>query len=327
MSNRQFSGVCFGIIALAGLCFAGEIVEPAKMGFEEFPASQLQAEGMQVLEADFSQRSTVMHLGVPYANKTGVELHLNIIEPRKLRGEESVDFPLVIYIQGSAWFKQNIDAELGQLSRFAQRGFVIASVEYRSSPVAAFPAQVKDVKTAIRFMQEHAAEYHANADQLVVWGDSSGGHTAAMVGVSLADASLDEVSPVENPLKVKAVVDYYGPTEISKMNEEPSIMDHRGPGSPEGMLIGGNPVLEHPDLVQATVPMNYIDPGVEIPPFLILHGDKDRLVPFGQSVMLYEVLKSAGKTVEFYKIKGADHGGSPFWSDEVLDLVEEFVRK
>jgi dipeptidyl aminopeptidase/acylaminoacyl peptidase len=110
------------------------------------------------------------------------------------------------------------------------------------------------------------------------------------------------------------------------MNEEPSIMDHRGPTTPEGMLIGELNVLEHPEKVRPTIPMNYLSPEKPVPPFLIIHGDRDRLVPFGQSVMLFEALKRANKQVEFYKLQGADHGGPAFWTESVLDIVEEFVR-
>jgi dipeptidyl aminopeptidase/acylaminoacyl peptidase len=110
------------------------------------------------------------------------------------------------------------------------------------------------------------------------------------------------------------------------MNDEPSTMDHLGPDSPEGMLIGRLDLREHPEKVQPTVPMNYISGEADIPPFLIIHGSKDRIVPFGQSVMLYEALKRAGKTAEFYQLKGADHAGPAFWTEQVLDLVEGFVR-
>jgi acetyl esterase/lipase len=252
-------------------------------------------------------------------------LHLNIIEPRQEEGENNV-YPLIIYIQGSGWMPQNTGAELAQLARFARRGFVIAVVEYRYSTLAPFPAQVKDAKTALRFMRRNAATYHADPDRVIVWGDSSGGHTAVMVGVSLDQAELDDESPTADPLPVRAVVDYYGPSDISKMNEEPSIMDHLAAESPEGLLIGGVNVLEHPERVAPTVPMNYISEDRAIPPFLIIHGSKDRLVPFGQSVMLYEALKQAGKAVEFYQLQGADHAGPPFWTEDVLDLVEQFVR-
>lgn len=304
----------------------GRIIEPQASSYDAFPESTLSAEGMKVIPADRSERAATIHVGVEYAKKSGMPLHLNIIEPRQNEGENDT-YPLIIYIQGSAWFPQNTGYELVQLGRFAKRGFVIAVVEYRPSPVAPFPAQVKDTKTALRFMKKNAATYHADPSKIVVWGDSSGGHTAAMVGVSLNEADLDDESPTADPIAVKAIVDYYGPTDISKMNEEPSTMDHRAPDTPGGMLIGKLNVREHPDRVQPTVPMNYISAGKALPPFLIIHGSKDRLVPFGQSVMLFDALKKANKEAELYQLEGADHGGSAFWAKNVLDVVEQYVRK
>jgi acetyl esterase/lipase len=301
------------------------MIEPRQSTYIAFPETTLSAEGMRVMPADLSERSCTIHIGVEYAQKSGMQLHLHIIEPRQNEGENNT-YPLIMYIQGSAWFEQNTGSELAQLARFAQRGFVIAVVEYRPSPVAPFPAQVKDTKTALRFMKKHAATYHADPHRIIVWGDSSGGHTAVMVGVSLDDARLDDESPISDPLAVNAVVDYYGPSDISTMNEEPSTMDHIAPESPEGMVIGGLNVLENSEEVKPTVPMNYLSEDKALPPFLIVHGSKDRLVPFGQSVMLFAALRKANKVAEFYQLKGADHGGAAFWSKSVLDLVERFVR-
>ncbi len=294
--------------------------------FEAFPESTLSSEGMQVLQADLSEQSIFTHLNVKYAEKSGMPLHLTILEPRQKEGNEKL-YPLILYVQGSAWFKQNLGAELAQLARFARRGFVIAVVEYRPSPLAAFPAQVKDTKTAIRFMQENGHKYHADAKQITLWGDSSGGHTVTMVGVSLDEANLDDEPGSAQAILLKAVVNYYGPNDISTMNHEPSTMDHIAADSPEGMLIGGFNVKENPEKVKATVPMNYLSKNKKIPPFLILHGNKDRLVPFGQSVLLFDALKANRKEVDFYQLKGADHAGPAFWTEPILDIVETFIRK
>jgi acetyl esterase/lipase len=302
------------------------MIQPQPSSYEAFPESRISASGMQTIPADFRDRSCTMHLGVEYAQKSGVPLHLHIIEPRLREGEQT-RFPLVIYIQGSAWLQQNTALNLAQLARFAQRGFVVAVVQYRPSVLAPFPAQIQDTKTALHWMTTNAAAYNVDPGAIILWGDSSGGHTAVMTGVTLDGAGLDEQPPAIHQRAVRAVVDYYGPTEISKMNDEPSTMDHCGPDSPEGLLIGGLPVLESPEKVRPTIPMNYISEERAIPPILIFHGNKDRLVPFGQSVMLFEALRRANKVAEFYQLSGADHGGPPFWTGEVLDIVEGFVRR
>ena len=323
----------FSIILALSVCgsAAGQadqsmIVEPKPSNGETFPESTASAPGILTIKADPSDLECKLHANVLYATKSGIPLHLHIIEPKQREGEKRL-FPLIVYVQGSAWFKQDLGYEIPQLSRFARKGYVIAVVEYRPSPVAPFPAQLKDAKTAIRFLIRNATSYSIDSDTIALWGDSSGGHTAVMTAVTLGDPQLSDESPNDEPIQVKAVVDFYGPIDISKMNLEPSTQDHRDPTSPEGMLIGGVHVLENPDKVKPTVPITYLDKTKEIPPFLIIHGNKDRLVPFGQSVLLYEALKQNDKSVVMYKLDGADHGGSAFWTDDILKLVDDFLRE
>ncbi len=304
-----------------------KLIPPKASSYTDFPESTLTTEGIKTITADFSRYHCRTHIGIPYTHKSGLPLHLNIIQPNQnVNATEIKSFPLILYVQGSAWFKQNTTTELAQLSRFAQRGYVIAIVEYRPSPIAAFPAQIKDLKTAIRYMQANAKNYNADPEQSYLWGDSSGGHTVVMTAVTLNNSKLDDEAN-QTPLTLKAVIDYYGPTDISKMNEEPSTMNHTSPESPEGRLIGGLNVLENPKKANATNPMTYITNENPIPPILIMHGNKDRLVPFGQSIMLFNALKKAGKQSECYELKNADHGGAPFWTEEILDIVETFIAK
>lgn len=303
-----------------------KMVEPEMYAFEEFPACELAPEGMEVMKADRTPQFAMPRLHVKYAEKDGMDLHLQIIMPPMEREEmlgKEKKFPLVVFIQGSGWMKQNLGEKVHGLCEFATRGFVVAIVEYRPSPVAPFPAQVKDAKTAIRFLQDHAEEYHVDRDNIFVWGDSSGGHTCVMAAATMENEYNDE----QGGLDVKAFVDFYGPTDITRMNDQPSIENHMAPESPEGSLIGGYVVSEHPELTDAVNPMNHIGRDKEMKPLLIVHGDKDRLVPFQQSVLLYEKMKEEGKTVEFYKLEGADHGGDAFLKKPVQDLVEGFLRK
>jgi dipeptidyl aminopeptidase/acylaminoacyl peptidase len=123
-----------------------------------------------------------------------------------------------------------------------------------------------------------------------------------------------------------AVYGVFTPRWLS-VNFEPSTQDHGDAKSPEGMFLGGFNVLENPDKVKPTVPIAYLDKAKEIPPFLIIHGNKDRLVPFSQSVMLYNALKQNNKSVTMYKLDGADHGGSPFWTEDVQEIVDDFFLR
>jgi acetyl esterase/lipase len=302
------------------------IVEPKPSSWEDFPESPVTADGILTIKADRRDLSCKLHTNVLYAAKSGVALHLHIVQPKQPEGREHL-FPLVVYVQGSAWFKQDIGYEIPQLSQFARKGYVVAVVEYRPSTVAPFPAQVKDTKTAIRFLRRNASSYSIDPERIVLWGDSSGGHTAVMTGVTLDSEDLSDESPTDEPIRLKAVVDFYGPIDIGKMNFEPSTQDHGDAKSPEGMFLGGFNVLENPDKVKPTVPIAYLDKAKEIPPFLIIHGNKDRLVPFSQSVMLYNALKQNNKSVTMYKLDGADHGGSPFWTEDVQKIVDDFFLR
>jgi acetyl esterase/lipase len=275
------------------------------------------------LKLDERKYSVDTILNVEYGRKSDIPLHLNILTPRLEEGKEEA-FPLIMFIQGSAWFKQELTQQLAQLVDFARRGYVIAMVEYRPSTIAPFPAQVKDARTAARFMLKYAAEYHADPERLVIWGDSSGGHTAVMMALTDGDPYFSDEEIL--PLTIRGVVDYYGPINFATMNDDPSIQDHEAPDSPEGMVLGGVSIPEHPELVSAASPLSYITSTSSLPPFLIIHGDMDRIVPYGQSVLLYRKLVECNQPVTMYRIEGADHSGNAFWTAlEPVRITAEFI--
>jgi acetyl esterase/lipase len=296
-------------------------VEPLTMN-DDFRDSTLTTQGMLVLDADTVPDRAQAMIHIPYAEKSGRTLHLALVAPPW----STETYPLVVFVQGSAWREQQMGARIPILAAVAERGYVVAFVEYRPSSVAGFPAQVRDVRTALRYLQTNAAEFHIQPGPVAIWGDSSGGHTAVLTALTSEDAYFSD-EPVDAPApEICAVVDYYGPTDISRMNEEPSVQDHRAADSPEGLLIGGVDVLDNPELANRTVLMTHIGEGRALPPFLVIHGSADRLVPFGQSIMLVEALREAGQDVTFYKIAGADHGDPSFWKPATLDLVVDFIE-
>ena len=128
------------------------------------------------------------------------------------------------------------------------------------------------------------------------------------------------------PLNFKACVDFYGPTDISRMNKVPSTQDHVTAHSLEGEFLGTKDIYQNPELVQKANPINYIKPDKELPPFLIMHGNKDRFVPFEQSCLLYQALKKNSHRADFYCLAGSDHGSDGFFAPKTLDTVFEFLR-
>lgn len=289
--------------------------------YEEFPHAKAMRDGIQVLQVNSDMASCNTLCNVVYRVVDGKELHLHILLPTQEK-ECKKRFPCIVYVQGSGWRIQSCGKELAQLARFAAKGYVVAIVQYRHSEWAAFPAQIMDTKYAIHYMMQHCEDYLVNPNQLILWGDSSGGHTALMSAFTKGEAGFTAEDCKE--YNVSCVIDFYGPTDISAMNEVPSIQDHTRADSPEGMLIGGKPVTK--ENAEATIVMRYITEEKRIPPLLILHGSKDRLVPFAQSVLLYDQMKVCHKEVACYQLYGADHGGEPFWSKEVLDIVDSFIQ-
>lgn len=300
------------------------MVEPQSWSYEAFPESNLTAEGMHIIRANRQQLYGNVDMNIEYAQKDGIPLHVQIISPFHSKNYIGPSLPLIAYVQGSAFHKQRLGAEIPQLSRFSFRGYVIAIIEYRPSEVAPFPAQIKDAKTAIRFLIDHAAQFHIDPGRVYMWGDSSGAHTTVMTNLTRSDSAYTDEADLE-PLDIKAFVDYYGPTDISRMNEYPSIQNHCEPDSPEGWLIGRKDVLQSPELTYKVNPANHVTQDSR--PLLIIHGSKDRTVNFHQSVLLYEKLKEARRPVEFYKLIGADHQDPAFWTEEIFDLVDAFLKR
>lgn len=288
--------------------------------YNDFPHSTASAEGMHRLQAHVDLPSCRIHTDVPYRTVDGKDLHLNIVVPTYAH-QTDLRWPLVLFVQGSGWRKQHIGRELAQLARLAARGYVVAIVEYRHSQWAPFPAQIIDAKWARKFMCDHAVDYFVDTDKVVVMGDSSGGHTAMM---SVLTYGLDRfLEPGLTECPVRAVVDFYGVVDVTTMADEPITHPTLEEGANEWLFLGGTQeALAH---AKDTTVTSYVSAERDIPPFIIFHGSKDRIVPFGQSVRLYEALRDAGKRAELFQVWGADHGDDPFWNDEILGLVDEFI--
>lgn len=298
------------------------MIEPIKVSREDFPKSDITSDGMITLNISCDNETMEYIPDIEYINRDGISLFIQLILP----SERTKDTPLVIYIPGSAFHWQNVKGVIPTISLLVNRGFAVAMVQYRGSEAASFPAQMLDAKAAVRYMKINAHKYGLNSNKVYLMGDSSGGHTALMAGLTVGIDGFEEAVYSEVSSDVKGIIDMYGPTDITKMNDELSSQNHIEPDSPEGCLIGGRNVLEHPELTAPTVVMNYIDSSREIPPILIFHGTNDELVPFGQSCMLYEKLMKCNKNAMFYAIDNAHHGGREFWSSQVLNIIEEFIK-
>ena len=285
--------------------------------------------GMHTILADRGQSYQVNYIkDVEYVQRDGKPLHLQLLLPGGLLPgmESTLRYPLVVYVQGSAWGEQYVYGSLPQLVPLARAGFVVASVKHRPSSQARFPGFLQDVKSAIRFLRANAEKYFIDPSQVGIWGDSSGGHAAQMVGVT---GDMEEFKTQDNRELsdgVQAVVDFYGPSDVTHINDTPRdpIFTADKSKIPEDILFGGC-VVDHPEIAQPGNPINYIEKDKPLPPFLIAHGDEDPMVPFNQSVLTAQKLLESGHTLEFYKVVGAGHG-TFMWTQELVDLVIRFFK-
>jgi acetyl esterase/lipase len=231
--------------------------------------------------------------------------------------------PLIIWIHGGAWLGG--DQSNPPVLYLLNKGFAVASIQYRFSQDAIWPAQSFDCKAAIRFLRANAAQYNFDPSHFGLGGDSAGGHLAALIGTSGGVQGLE--GDLGNPgvsSQVQAVVDWFGPTDLLALGAQAgpnSVVKHEAANSPESLLMGG-PVQEKKELAATANPLTYIDK--KDPPFLIMHGDKDDLVPLAQSVMLAKALIDAGVETTMITIPGAGHEGPEFRSAESQRIMEDF---
>ena len=297
--------------------------------YEEYPAFDEYVEGAVRIPTSGDEIGSYIFSNVEYANMDGVPLHLQIITPRTRNMEndnKERKYPCLVYVQGSAWQKQNINAKLGLLARLAEKGYIIAVVEYRDSEIAAFPAVAIDTRNAIRFMKLHCAEYMADPENMFVGGDSSGGHAAMFSQIIKDDDADTNLYPGINA-DVKGIIIFYGACSVMLEDGTPSTLNHHLPDSPEGMEMGGVDLRKHPELCRKLSVECNIDADTELPPVLMFHGTKDRTINPRVSVEVYNRLKQCGKDVKLYFLEGADHGGSEFWTEEIQEIVIQFIKE
>lgn len=247
---------------------------------------------------------------------TSQDLRMDIIYPEQ--GQKRS--PCIVWICGGAWQQMSTGAHLAYLAELARSGFVVASVQYRTSNQTVFPGQLCDVKAAVRYLRAHADRYCIDRAQIGVMGESAGGHLAALAALTGESRQFDRGWYLEESSAVQAACTWYLPSDISRM---PVDRAKDMQAAPESLLIGKNAAYHREEAMQAC-PVSYVTKAA--PPFLLLHGTGDRTVPFSQSEILYEALQAAGADAELIAVEGADHADLQFFQRELWEIIIRFFR-
>ena len=245
-------------------------------------------------------------------------------------------YKVIVAIYGSAWFMNNMKGmtymSLGK--PLTDAGFAVVSINHRSSTDARFPAQIQDVKAAIRYIRAHASEYKLDTSFIGITGFSSGGHLASMAGVTNGmttrtegNTTVDLVGGVGGNLEfssdVDAVVDWFGPVDMAHMSPDCATVNDEK--SPEAVLIGGAPA-DNPEMVALISPITYL-PSMGAPRFLVFHGEADNVVPHCQGVRFSDVLRQAGLLETFVSVPEGGHGPVTFNDNTFKQMTDFFLKE
>ena len=245
---------------------------------------------LKLIEKDFPLPEDIQeYKDVVYKTVDSMQLKLDIYHSKDIQKA----MPLIIFIHGGAWKKGNKDDYLVYLSSYAKKGYVTATVQYRLTDVAKFPAQLHDVEDAVRWLKLNAANYHIDAGKVALVGGSAGGHLAMLNAYSNTSGEVDVNGVAAN---VQAVVNFYGP---SNLTDETAIN-----ASSVQYLIGKS-YEEAPEMYKKASPLFLISK--KVPPTLTFQGTLDELVPYEQSDILHATLQKAGAISYYHKLKGWPH--------------------
>ncbi len=301
--QTAFSMTLLSIVVATGLTACGSTKPPVQKKPENKEAQRRVIENISYIEND----KTAAHM---------LELYFPAGEHKKL--------PLIVWIHGGAWFCG--DKQPSPMMPLLVRGYAVAGINYRLTPDHKFPAQIHDCKAAIRWLRKHADEYGFDKDRIGIFGISAGGHLASLLGASNGVKELEgNLGVVDEKSDVQAICTWCGPGNLLTLHRDSGPddqLDSKSPDAPVTKFLGGT-AAENPDLARAASPVSYLKPGFAVPA-LIMHAERDPVVPIAQSQELYEAWKKTGAPVEFKRIDSDQH---VFLSIETMTTVYNFFKK
>ena len=278
----------------------------------------------------FGQNTDRQWLNLNYADDNKEYHNLDIYLPK----QEKPSYKAIVVIYGSAWFGNNLKqygfSALGK--QLLEGGFAVIAINHRASSDAAYPAQINDVKAAIRFVRANAAKYKIDASFIGITGFSSGGHLSALAGTTngvkkqtINKTTVDIEGNVGNYTStssdVSAVVDWFGPIDMALMD---NCQKPKDGNSPEAALIKGNPA-DNLDMIALLNPITFID--AKDPQFMVIHGEADNVVPHCQSELFAKALKSKGLLNEFVSVPDGQHGPVTFNDNTFKKMTDFFLKE
>lgn len=251
---------------------------------------------------------------ITYLTANNWEAKLDLYLPRNAAGPT----PTLIYIHGGGWVGGSKEASVLSLLPYMEMGWAIVNVEYRLGRISLAPAAVEDCRCALRWVIRNAKEHNLDPNKLVVTGHSAGGHLSLTTGMIPASAGLDRQCPGTEELKVAAIVNWYGITDVGDLLDGPNM-------KPYAVAWMGS-MIQRDEIAKRVSPLSYVRSG--LPPILTIHGDADPTVPYNHGVRLHQELQKAGVSTQLLTIPGGKHGG--FNRAETLKIystIREFLTK
>jgi acetyl esterase/lipase len=271
---------------------------------------------------------------LPDGKSTSLKMDILIPEPARKR-------TIVVYVPGGGFVMAAKESALNLRTYVAEAGFAVASVQYRTTRDGAnYRDGVEDIKAAIRYLRANAREYGIDAGTVAVWGESAGGYLVAMVGVTNHDSTFDVGANLNQSSVVQGVIDDFGASDISKLADDfdaetqHAIYTNKGIVQYIGRLSDAN-MLDPGIATTAANPLKYIH--ANAPPFLIFHGNQDKMISPSQTLILHDALVAAGVRSNRYVVDGAGHGDLTFMGDAhsgllwstntVMNLIVDFLNR
>lgn len=272
---------------------------------------------------------TLEYLYIPdvtYATYGETQRKMQLIIPYRPQWQNGETVPMIAFLPGSAWYQQEMYNGIPALAKLAERGFAVASVQYRESKIAPFPAQVEDVHRAIHYIAEQLAKlFHIDMARTFLMGNSSGGHIALLTALRQAAGIADVLELLNFP--IRGVIAESAPSDLFLCAKEGVPANMPATFHPTADLLGVSCLQEHPEKLAEASAQTYLAPGHAVPPILLLHGDSDAQVNVAHSRTLYERLTQNGADADYIELAGVNHGGAPFWTEDVLQIIADFIHK